>query len=144
MKMVIVDEIKSIIITNDLTDKMEVFSQNVLNMYFDKLVEKESYDKDVLKKVWEQVNKRLNESIQLDTLPSLPAKKLYETCQYECKKGDKAGTKCGRIIKNPNQNHCYLHNPDKLAQKAQKAKQAKHAKKTANQTNVEDNEIVSD
>lgn len=123
---------------------MEVFSQNVLNMYFDKLVEKESYDKDVLKSVWDEVNKRLNESIKLDTLPTLPVKKMYETCQYECKKGDKAGTKCGRIIKNLNQTqHCYLHNPEKLAQKAQKAQQTKQLKKKANQTNPDDNDIVN-
>lgn len=122
---------------------MEVFSQNVLNMYFDKLVDKESYDKDVLKKVWDDVNKHLNESIQLDTLPALPVKKLYETCQYECKKGDKAGTKCGRFIKNPNQIHCYLHNPEKLVQKAQKAQENKQLKKKANQTNPEDNDIVN-
>jgi hypothetical protein len=123
---------------------MEVFSQNVLNMYFDKLVEKESYDKDVLQNVWAQVNKRLNESIQLDAMSNLVVKKTYETCQYECKKGDKAGTKCGRIIKNLNQTHCYLHNPDKLAQKAKKVQQTKQLKKKpANQTIVEDNDIVN-
>lgn len=122
---------------------MEVFSQNVLNMYFDKLVNKESYDKDVLQNVWNEVNKRLNESIKLDTMSTLVVKKTYETCQYECKKGDKAGTKCGRVIKNLNQTHCYLHNPDKLAQKAKKAQQTKQLKKKANQTNIEDNDIVN-
>jgi hypothetical protein len=121
-----------------------VFMQTVLNTWMDKVINKEpSYDKEVLQREWEHVNKSLI-TLLSNQLPELPKKNVYVTCTYEYIKGAKAGTACGKVVKNPGQERCYLHNPEKLEKKKVAAKKTVEAKKkTANQTVVADNQIVT-
>jgi len=124
-----------------------VFMQAVINTWMDKVIKKEeSYDKDVLLRVWDDVNKSLIHSVLSNQdLPELPKKSVYNTCTYPYVKGAKAGTPCGKVVKNLGQERCYLHNPEKLEKKKEAAKKnAEAKKKTANQTVVADNQIVKD
>lgn len=121
-----------------------VFMQKVLNTWMDKVIKKEpTYDKAVLQREWENVNKSLI-IILSNQMLELPKKNVYLTCTYEYIKGTKAGTACGKVVKNHGQERCYLHNPEKLEKKKIAAKKTVEAKKkTANQTVVEDNQIVT-
>lgn len=127
-----------------------IFMQAVMTAFFDKVTKKNStYDKNVLKSEWENVNKNLLGkvlgNINHQELPNLPKKHIYMTCKYLYTKGDKAGKECGKTIKNPNQERCFLHNPEKLMKIKEdlKTKKENNNKKTINQTVVTDNQIVS-
>lgn len=141
-----------------------VFMEAVMNAFYDKVSKKEpTYDRNVLKNTWEQVNAKLvNNVLESNELPDLPKKQLYNTCTYEYEKGDKAGKCCGKTVKNIGQERCFLHNVEKmekrkadakkkLDEKKAKAVEAEVEKKLAeklvnlkiNQTNVADNDIVS-
>ena len=150
-----------------------VFMEAVMNAFYDKVVKKEpSYDKNVLKNTWQDVNTKLINVVlgNVKELPELPKKHSYNTCTYPYEKGDKAGKLCGKMVKNDGQDRCYLHNAEKMEKKKAEAKkklEEKKAKaideevekklaekmaklgikesggtKTANQTVVADNEIV--
>lgn len=141
-----------------------VFMEAVMNAFYDKVTKKEpTYDRDILKNTWKQVNAKLvNNVLESNELPDLPKKQLYNTCTYEYEKGDKAGKCCGKTVKNIGQERCFLHNVEKmekrkadakkkLDEKKAKAVEAEVEKKLAeklvnlkiNQTNVADNDIVS-
>lgn len=141
-----------------------VFMEAVMNAFYDKVTKKEpTYDRNVLKNTWEQVNAKLvNNVLESNELPDLPKKQLYNTCTYEYEKGDKAGKCCGKTVKNIGQERCFLHNVEKMEKRKADAKKKLDEKKTKaieaevekklaeklvnlkiNQTNVADNDIVS-
>lgn len=141
-----------------------VFMEAVMNAFYDKVTKKEpSYDKNVLKETWKQVNAKLVKNVlETNELPDLPKKHSYNTCTYEYEKGDKAGKCCGKTVKNIGQDRCFLHNVEKMEKRKAEAKkkldekkakaieqevEKKLAEKLANlkinQTNVTDNDIVS-
>jgi hypothetical protein len=141
-----------------------VFMEAVMNAFYDKVTKKEpSYDKNILKSTWEQVNANLVKNVlESNKLPDLPKKQFYNTCTYEYEKGDKAGKCCGKTVKNIGQDRCFLHNEEKMEKRKAEAKKKleekkakaieqevekklaeKLAKLKINQTNVDDNDIVS-
>ena len=141
-----------------------VFMEAVMNAFYDKVTKKEpSYDKNVLKSTWEQVNTKLVKNVlETNELPDLPKKQTYNTCTYPYEKGDKAGKYCGKTVKNIGQDRCFLHNVEKMEKRKAEAKKKLDAKKAKaieaevekklaeklanlkiNQTNVADNDIVS-
>lgn len=141
-----------------------IFMESVMNAFYDKVTKKEPlYDKNVLKSTWEQVNANLVKNVlETNKLPDLPKKQAYNTCTYEYEKGDKAGKCCGKTVKNIGQDRCFLHNAEKMEKRKAEAKKKleekkakaiekevekklaeKLAKLKINQTNVDDNDIVS-
>jgi len=141
-----------------------VFMNAFMTAFYNKVTKREpSYDKKILKNTWEQVNANLVKSVlEKNELPDLPKKQSYNTCTYLYEKGDKGGKPCGKTVKNIGQDRCFLHNVEKMEKRKAEAKKKLDAKKAKaievevekklaeklanlkiNQTNVADNDIVS-